>query len=286
MSSILETGQLKKSPINACTHSSKYIVVYLNEKHLPLVMALQEVIVQHLPRPDLLQPFSCEFMKQHMGSRGAVLGVFVARRLVAFRNIYYPDPCDKDWNLGLDLGLAEEELTNVANLQMVCVHPDYRGNSLASAMNRVSLGLLRESGTHRHIFATVSPYNIWNLPILLKSGFRIAALKNKYGGKLRYIVYQNLRCPLSFDDHSAVLIPLEDLHTQKKCLDSGFYGVSLLRRRTATGNNPESNFDLVFKKPRKRYADMGNTVMAPWWWRYPPIEQSGSNPPLFRGVGS
>ena len=109
MSNILATGQLKKSPINACNHSSKYNVVYLNEKHLPLVMALQEVIVQHLPRPDLLQPFSCEFMKQHMGSRGAVLGVFVAHRLVAFRNIYYPDPCDKEWNLGLDLGLTEEE---------------------------------------------------------------------------------------------------------------------------------------------------------------------------------
>jgi GNAT superfamily N-acetyltransferase len=246
------------------SQSLKYTIGLLNEKHLPLVMALQKVIIQHLQRPDLLQPFTLGFMKKHMGDRGIVLGVFVEDRLAAFRNVYYPEPWNTEWNLGLDLGLAQEDLTKVANLQMVCVHPDYRGNGLAMKMNQVSLGLLRKRGAHRHICATVSPYNIWNLPILLKSGFCIAALKSKYGGKLRYIVYQNLRCPLLLDDNSAVHVRLDDFQEQKRWLASGFCGVALCKRHIASGGAPLSSFDLVFKKPKKQSAAALDADAAHW----------------------
>ena len=173
MGSILASGLLKPKRNGARNRTLKYIITLLGEKHLAQVMALQAVIVQNLGRPDMLQSFSRDFMKQHMGRQGAALGVFVENRLAAFRNLYYPDPWEKEWNLGLDLGLAGEELAKVANLQMVCVHPRFRGNGLAFEMNRISLRLLRESGTRHHVCATVSPYNIWNIPILLKSGFRI-----------------------------------------------------------------------------------------------------------------
>ena len=252
MSGILATGLLKQKSNGTRGRASKYIVTYLNEKHLPLVMALQEDIVQNLWRPDLLQPFSSDFMKQHMGRRGVVLGVFVEKRLAAFRNVYYPDPWDKEWNLGLDLGLAQEELTKVANLQMVCVHPRFRGNSLALKMNQISLGLLRESGVRHHVCATVSPYNIWNIPVLLQSGFRIAKLKSKYGGKVRYIVHQNLRRPLIFNDDRAVIVRLDDFETQKRWLDSGFYGVALHKRDNSIRKNLAGNFNMVFKPPLEK----------------------------------
>jgi len=161
MNTILATGLLRRESQNTRARTSAYRIAYLEEKHLPLVMQLQEKAVRNLSRPDLLQSFSYDFMKRHMGPQGVVLGVFVENRLVAFRNLYYPHPRDKEWNLGLDLDLPEEELGSVANLQMVCVHPHFRGNRLALIMNRVSLGLLRERGTHHHICATVSPYNIW-----------------------------------------------------------------------------------------------------------------------------
>ncbi len=252
MPAILATGRLKKRSREDRTRTLKYTVGFLSEKHLPLVMNLQEVIIQHLQRRDLLQPFSCDFMRQHMGRQGMVLGVFVEHRLAAFRNIYFPTPGDKEWNLGRDLGLPEEDLTKVANLQMVCVHPDYRGNSLALKMNQVSLGLLREKGVHRHICATVSPYNIWNLPVLLAGGFRIAALKSKYGGKLRYIVYQDLQRPFLFDDNSAFQVRLDDFNTQKKWLDLGFYGVAFGKRQNQSGNSPLSDYDLVLKRPKSK----------------------------------
>jgi hypothetical protein len=252
MRSILSSGLLMQKNHGVRDRKLKYIITYLDPTHLPLVMALQEHILQNLGRRDLLQPFSSNFMKKHMGRRGVVLGVFVENCLAAFRNVYYPEPCDSEWNLGLDLGMAEEELTKVANLQMVCVHPRFRGNGLALKMNRISLGLLRESGVRHQVCATVSPYNIWNIPVLLESGFHIAKLKSKYGGKLRYIVHQDLRRPLMFNDSSAVKVRLDDFETQKRWFDLGFSGVALDKRKSRCRDNPAGSFNLVFKKPLKK----------------------------------
>jgi hypothetical protein len=268
MNSILATGYLKQKSQDTRRHALEYTISYLDEKHLPLVMQLQEVIVENLARPDLLQSFSYDFMKRHMGPQGVVLGVFVKKQLVAFRNLYFPDPWDAEWNLGMDLGLPEEELVNVANLQMVCVHPRFRGNALALKMNRVSLGLLRERGTHHHVCATVSPYNIWNIPVLLACGFRVAGLKNKYGGKVRYIVHQDLRTPLRFNDRSAARVRLDNLDAQKKWFDAGFYGVALNKREKRGGKDAADGFDLVFKSPSG--ARMSSYDMStPAWWHWP-----------------
>jgi hypothetical protein len=268
MNSILESGLLRQKNQNSCGRTLEYVITYLHEKHLPLVMQLQEMIIQNLARPDLLHPFSSDFMKRHLGPKGVVLGVLVEERLVAFRNLYFPDPWDTEWNLGLDLGLPEKELIKVANLQMVCVHPQFRGNSLALKMNRVSLGLLRERGVHHHICATVSPYNIWNLPVLLNSGFRVARMKKKYGGKVRYIVHQDLRKPLHFNDNSAVQVRLDNLDAQLKWFDSGFHGVALRKRKNQSRVNPAGGFDLVFKSPTRNQTASFD-LATPAWWNWP-----------------
>ncbi len=263
MGSILATGVLKKRYDDAASRNLFYTIGYLSEKHLPLIMRLQEVIVQNLGRKDLLQPFSSEFMKQHMGRQGVVLGAFVRNRLIAFRNIYYPSPDDKEWNLGLDLEFAQEQLSTVANLQMVCVHPRFRGNGIALKMNQVALGLLLEKGIHSNVCATVSPYNIWNIRILLRSGFCIRKLKSKYGGKLRYIVHQNLRSPCRFDERSAVKVRLTDLETQEKWFAAGFCAVSLCQRTGLHWNSPSDGYDLVFKAPAWEPAvSMDSTTIA------------------------
>ncbi len=265
MGSVLATGLLQQKSNGVRSRELKYIITSLEQKHLPLVMALQAVIVQNLGRPDLLQSFSYDFMKQHMGSQGTVLGVFVENRLAAFRNLYYPDPWETEWNLGLDLGLAEEELTKVANLQMVCVHPLFRGNGLAYKMNRISLGLLRESGTHHHVCATVSPYNIWNIPILLNSGFRIAKLKRKYGGKLRYIVHQDLHKQFLYNDRSAVQVPLNDHDAQERWLGAGYYGIAICKRDFIHREDPVGCFNLVFKAPFEENAVSCDAALSSLW---------------------
>jgi ribosomal protein S18 acetylase RimI-like enzyme len=249
MRSILSSGYLKQEKPGAQTRTRKFFITRLNEKHLPKIMALQQVIVEHLGKSDLFHSFTYDFMKQHVERKGIVLGVFVNDRLAAFRNLYYPDPWDKRWNLGIDIGLAEAQLNHVVNLQMVCVHPHFRGNALASKMNTIALELLREKGTHHHVCATVSPKNIWNIPVLLGSGFHIARLKKKYGGKIRYVVYQNLRETQSFDDSTSIRVPLQDLYTQKRLFGAGFRGTTLLQRKRSGRKRSIDCLDLVFTYP-------------------------------------
>lgn len=252
MMQVLTTGLLKsRRGQSQRLRDGAYTICNLNEKHLSAVMALQDVIVQNLSRPDLLQTFSEDFMRQHMERQGIVLGVFVENRLIAFRNIYFPDSSDREWNLGIDIGLPAEELSKVANLQMVCVHPDFRGNSLALKMNNLALKILKNRGEHHHICATVSPYNIWNIRILLNSGFRIVGLKDKYEGKLRYIVHQNIRSRIRYSRQSAQKVSLEDLDTQKMLFKSGFMGVTVdpIHQLIGKHKNKLDNYNLVFKSP-------------------------------------
>lgn len=258
MQPIITTGWLRQKRNRTQNRMVRYKVARLDESQLPQVMALQKIICRNLQRHDLLQTFTKDFMKQHFGRRGVALGVFVEKRLIAFRNLYYPEPTDIEWNLGIDLDLAGDRLTQVVNLQMVCVHPDLRGNQLALMLNRIALKILHNRGTHPHICATVSPYNIWNIPILLATGFHIARLKMKYDGKVRYIVHQHLFNRLRFDDNSAVNVYLDDLDTQKRLLDDGFYGVQLKQKKPISRKNFTAGFNLVFKRPMENEKDLLN----------------------------
>jgi ribosomal protein S18 acetylase RimI-like enzyme len=214
-------------------------------------MALQDFIVRHLQYSSLLERFSSEFMREHLGRKGFALGVFSQGALVGFRNVYFPGVQDPEWNLGRDIGLPGSQLTRVANLQMVCVHPDYRGNRLALKMNRIALRLLRQGGNHDHICATVSPLNIWNIAILLESGFHIRCVKPKYGGKMRYILYQRLKDPTQFCKKIKAAVVLNDLETQKRLLSAKYYAVDMVPRgkTKSTISADISLWDLIFRQP-------------------------------------
>ena len=243
MSAILETGSVRKRR-EARVETAKivktverepgksppvpYTMKFLDESYLEQVLDLQKMIVQNLPSPDLLQPFPPDFMRQHVRSKGRIIGVLADQGLIAFRAFYFPDVDDHEWNLGFDIGLQGSELTKVANLQMVCVNPLYRGNQLGLKMNRHAIRFLKEETDYIHLCATVHPRNHWNVRVLMKSGFVIRNLKEKYGGKLRYIVYQNLKNPIKIMSSSKVLVKHMDIDEQKKMLKSGFLGIDLL----------------------------------------------------------
>lgn len=204
-----------------------YGIRILDASHLSEIIELQQVVIERLPRGDMLQSISESFMKEHIGEKGFILGVVSGGSLIAFRNIYFPDMDDHELNLGIDLGLPENSLCKVANFQMVCVHPDFLGNSLALVMNRHAISILRRMEPYEHLCATVSPYNFWNIKILLDSGFVIKKLKNKYGGKLRYIVHQNLKNPGKFPSDSELTVSLTDFLKQEKLFNDGWVGIMI-----------------------------------------------------------
>lgn len=244
---------------NVLTHSfaqvkNEYRMALLDESYLPQIMVLQEVILQGLSRPDLLEPFPKDFMQEHIGIKGQIVGAFSGSELVAFRNVYFPEKDDREWNLGIDLDIRKDELDKVANLQMVCVHPRHRGHHLAFKMNGHVIRALKKLRTHYHLCATVSPYNYWNIRILLNCGFVVRALKTKYGDKLRYIVYHDLRQPMHFSSRTETTLALTDIRQQKKLMAQGYRGIALKEISGFQARNREdliNGFELVFAKPLK-----------------------------------
>jgi len=223
----LQSGVLSKKNEDSSLDEVQYEIRILDASYLPQIMELQRLIIENLLHKETLHPFPADFMEEHLGTKGFVLGVLSGNDLLAFRNVYFPDADDSEWNLGIDLGFPPEILNMVANLQMVCVHPSCRGNAIAATMNRHAISIIRELGIHNHVCATVSPYNFWNIRILLDSGFIIKKLTEKYGGKLRYIVHQDLRSPVSFESGSTQSAVLTDFIKQKKLLSCGWHGTDL-----------------------------------------------------------
>jgi len=238
---MIETGTLKKKTAWA-TQEVAYEMRYLDKSDLPSIMDLQSLIVSRLTRKDLLEAFPYEFMKVHINERGFIIGIFVDKELIAFRNVYFPGIDDQEWNLGYDIGLKQaNDLGNVANLQMICVHPYFRGNSLALRMNTKAIQRIKRLNRYTHLCATVSPYNYWNVRILLNCGFIIKELKYKYQDKLRYVLYQHLIKPFKglWIQHT-INKRLTDIDSQMALIKEGFIGIQL---NEIPGHIPQSIAD-------------------------------------------
>jgi hypothetical protein len=249
MLTVIETGKLVRRPESGPEETVSYQMGRLEESYLPQVMALQEVAYRQVHRADLFEMLPESFMRQHFDRKGFVLGILVNGQVVGFRNVYYPDQTDQEWHLGRDLGYTGADLNRFANLQLVCVHPEYRGNSLALRMNRPAINLVLAEARADHLCATVSPFNYWNVRVLLDTGLRIRQLRPKYNGKLRYVVYMDLRNPMNFRPETAVHVSLSDLDRQRELLDQGFYGVRIDQKPGVDCASPEKalqGFDVTF----------------------------------------
>jgi hypothetical protein len=71
--------------------------------------------------------------------------------------------------------------------------------------------------------ATVAPFNIPSMKDKFSLGLRIGALKEKYGGKLRYIFYKELH--RSWQPTAVAQdVPMEDRGRQVELLQAGWIG--------------------------------------------------------------
>ena len=173
---------------------AEYDIRLLTRAHLSQLMALQDIIVAGLQQPDLFEPYQLSWIQDRIENKGYIIGAFWGKDLAAFCHVYYPDVDDAERNYGFDLGFDEAERRHVVNLHMFCVHPQYRGRSLAIHLNRLALSKMhQDTHVHYHVCSSVSPYNIYSLRVLQEAGLFIKTLTHKYGGKLRYIVHRDLR---------------------------------------------------------------------------------------------
>ena len=203
-----------------------YRMELLDEIHFDIVAELQEEIVEEIGDPVFYDPVAPDNIMKRFRLEGRTIGTFVGRRLVAFRILHFP-PADGD-NFGKDIGLASEEFPKVAHLAATLVRKEFRGNGLAFKMNFQALKLIRQM-RFVHACATVFPANHANVATLFKTGLIICGLKDKYGGKLRYIFYRDLSRRWEIPEGpDAIDVKADDIDGQKKLLERGFWGTSIV----------------------------------------------------------
>jgi hypothetical protein len=155
------------------------------------ILLVQEKVVSQLNDKGVLQPLSIEEFQYILEGNGFMMGAYVADELIAFRALLVP-PLDEE-HLGRDLGLAEIELPKVIYQEISNVLPAYRGNGLQKTLSTLIMQELgRQKHPYRYICCTVAPFNIPSLKDKFAQGMQIGALKEKYGGRQRYIFVKDL----------------------------------------------------------------------------------------------
>lgn len=195
----------------------------LKAKDIKEILALQQAVVDALPNKETLEPLSEEEFLFILNGNGLMIGAFAEDKLIAFRALLIPE-LENEY-LGEDVGLSEDARKRVLYQEITNVHPNYRGHGLQKKLADCIMKQIDTSQFH-YILSTVMPYNIPSLKDKFYQGMRIAALKEKYGGKLRYIFVKKLLEEDPLEDKSKFL-SMGDVEDQKALLHKGYVGVSL-----------------------------------------------------------
>ena len=207
--------------------NEQYKVKLLNESYIPQLMNLQQEVVEALPDKASLQPLDEGELNFILKGNGLMIGVFVEEKLIAFRALL--EPVLDGEHLGYDIGLqTEEELKKVLYQEISNVHPQYRGFGLQRTMADIIMQQV-DSSKYNVVCATVMPGNIASMKDKFSQHMHIAALKLKYGGKLRYVFMKKLpEVDRQWAEES--FVSMNETDAQQQLLQRGFIGISMKKQ--------------------------------------------------------
>lgn len=216
---ILYEGTLKQN-------NDPFHVTLLSLEHMEQILSLQNVVVEALEDKGRLQPLSLEEFQYILEGNGMMIGAFIQNELIAFRALLVP-PID-DEHLGLDIGLPESQLHRVIYQEISNVHPNCRGNGMQKILATIIMDeLQKEDSKYDYVCCTVAPFNIPSLKDKFAQGMEIAALKEKYGGSMRYVFVKELRKDTERDWTDVKDIPMSDAGGQQALLSEGYRGYEM-----------------------------------------------------------
>lgn len=201
----------------------------LSEEQIDALLLLQETVFSSLKRKEQLSTLTKEEFESILTGKGYMVGVFFKEQLIAARALLQPSSEETE-HLGLDAGLTKDQLNQVVYQEISFVHPEFRGQRLQQKMGDwLMQKLVNEMTSFSFICATVAPTNPASLIDKFKQGLEVVALKEKYGGKLRFVFFKNLN-----QTHDVVVldekeVELTALDEQRHLLQKGYRGMELKR---------------------------------------------------------
>ncbi|MEH7525256.1 GNAT family N-acetyltransferase [Bacillus sp. JJ1503] len=203
-----------------------FVVQPLTMADVARILNVQDQVISHLNGKNTLQPLTEEEFRYILEGNGMMIGAFVDGELIAFRALLVP-VMDEE-HLGIDIGLSESELPKVIYQEISNVLPDYRGNQLQKTLaGLIMKELSKDDHGYRYVCCTVAPFNIPSLKDKFSQGMRIASLKEKYGGSLRYIFVKDLVEIIEPDWSESLFIPMGDTQAQQIKLSEGWRGTRM-----------------------------------------------------------
>lgn len=201
-------------------------VQVLTLSDLPELLSVQGAVIQAMTDPDHYQSLSIEEFKKLLNDQ-TLIGAKFNGRLIAFRAMLIP-PID-DEHLGRDIGWPTSSLERVLYQEVTNVHPNFRGYGLQTHLGKLLMEQFESDDRFDVVCATVAPFNIPSMKDKFALGLRIGALKEKYGGKLRYIYYKPFHRPWS-EPSDMIDVMMRDRMHQETLLQDGWHGSGIFRK--------------------------------------------------------
>lgn len=219
-----------------------FTVMKLSENHLHEILSLQEIVYDELENKEILQKLTEDEFRYIVEGNGLAIGAFVDETLIGVRALLVP-PIDEE-HLGLAVGLKKEELEKVIYQEISFIHPSYRGNRLQQLLAKLIMETLNESDhSYRYVCCTVAPFNIPSLKDKFNQKMEVRALKEIYGGKLRYIFMKDLHKTEEPVWTETKDVAMDDITLQQQLLNTGWIGYELV--------NNENQYYIKFGKKKK-----------------------------------
>ncbi|MBS6184190.1 MAG: GNAT family N-acetyltransferase [Clostridium celatum] len=158
----------------------------LNISYLDKIMELQKIIIDGLENKELYADTEREEFEDYIKKNGKILGCVTEDDELIAMGVYAKKGYYKS-NYGYDIGLENEELLKVGQIESTVVKEEYRGNKLQKIICEELEKIAVKEDT-KILCATASPYNEFSVNTFKNLGYEIKKDKLKYGGLRRYVL--------------------------------------------------------------------------------------------------
>ena len=162
----------------------------LDLSYIDKIMILQDEIYDGLEDKQLYATTEKEEFIEYINNKGVILGLTTHEDELIAMGVYVAKGYDKG-NYGYDLGITNEELLKVGQIESTVVKEDFRGNRLQKIICEELEEIARERN-NTILTSTASPYNKFSVNTFLNLGYEIKLEKIKYGGLKRYVMLKEL----------------------------------------------------------------------------------------------
>ncbi len=158
----------------------------LSISYLDKIMQLQKIIIDGLENKELYADTEREEFEEYIKKNGNIIGCVTEDDELIAMGVYAKKGYDKS-NYGYDIGLDNEELLKVGQIESTVVKEEYRGNRLQKIICEELEKIAVKEDT-KILCATASPYNEFSVNTFKSLGYEIKKDKLKYGGLRRYVL--------------------------------------------------------------------------------------------------